>query len=113
MMRMVAQSAQIVGFGAGGLLLALASPRGALAIDAASFAGLGRAAALGADPASRAARWRRGRSMAGDSLRAVRSVLAHRQVRRIMLFGWLVPAFSVAPRLSPPRTPATSASPSG
>ena len=40
MMRMVAQSAQIVGFGAGGLLLALASPRGALAIDAASFAAL-------------------------------------------------------------------------
>ena len=35
--------------------------------------------------------------MAGDSLRAVRSVLAHRQLRRIMLFGWLVPACSVAP----------------
>ena len=39
MMRMVAQSAQIVGFGAGGLLLAVASPRGALGFDAASFAG--------------------------------------------------------------------------
>src|ERR1700691_4079601 len=38
MMRMVAQSAQIVGFGAGGLLLPLLSPRGALAFDAASFA---------------------------------------------------------------------------
>ncbi len=37
MMRLVAQSAQIVGDGAGGLLLTLMSPRGALALDAASF----------------------------------------------------------------------------
>ena len=97
MMRMVAQSAQIVGFGAGGLLLALASPRGALAIDAASFAG---SAVLLRWGLTRRPGQRGGRgagSMAGDSLRAVRSVLAHRQVRRIMLFGWLVPAFSVAP----------------
>src|SRR5262249_61537242 len=36
-MRMVAQSAQIVGYGAGGLLLTVLSPRGALAADALSF----------------------------------------------------------------------------
>ena len=35
--------------------------------------------------------------MAGDSLRGVRSVLSHRQVRRILLFSWLVPACAVAP----------------
>ena len=95
MMRMVAQSAQIVGFGAGGLLLALASPRGALAIDAASFAG--SAGLLRWGMTRRPGQRSGAGSMTGDSLRAVRSVLAHRQVRRIMLFGWLVPAFAVAP----------------
>ena len=48
--------------------------------------------------------------MTGDSLRGIRSVLAYRQVRRILLFGWLVPAARSPPRLSPPRTPATSGS---
>jgi predicted MFS family arabinose efflux permease len=97
MMRMVAQSAQIVGFGAGGLLLALLSPRGALAFDAASFAASAvlLRAGLSRRPAQRA---RAGAgSMAGDSLRGVRSVLSHRQVRRILLFSWLVPACAVAP----------------
>src|SRR5215469_5140393 len=41
LMRMVAQSAQIVGYGVGGLLLAILSPRGALAADALSFAASG------------------------------------------------------------------------
>src|ERR1039457_850347 len=38
LLRTVAQSAQIVGYGLGGLLLAALSPRGALAVDAVSFA---------------------------------------------------------------------------
>jgi predicted MFS family arabinose efflux permease len=91
MMRMVAQSAQIAGYGVGGLLLTVVSPRGALAFDAASF--------LASARAGRGAR--RGRagagSMTGDSLRGVRRVLAHRQVRRLLLFSWLVPACAVAP----------------
>ena len=41
LMRMMAQSAQIVGYGVGGLLLAVLSPRGALAADALSFAASG------------------------------------------------------------------------
>jgi hypothetical protein len=41
LMRMVAQSAQIVGYGVGGLLLAILSPRGALAADALSFVASG------------------------------------------------------------------------
>jgi predicted MFS family arabinose efflux permease len=95
MMRMVAQSAQIVGFGAGGLLLAVASPRGALGFDAASFAGSAVLLRWGMSrrPGQRAGAG----SMTGDSLRGIRSVLAHRQIRRIMLFGWLVPACAVAP----------------
>ena len=35
--------------------------------------------------------------MTRDSLAGLRQVLAHRPTRRILLFGWLVPACSVAP----------------
>ena len=97
MMRMVAQSAQIAGFGAGGLLLTVVSPRGALAFDAASF--LASALLLRCGMTRRPPH--RGRagagSMTGDSLRGIRRVLAHRQVRRLLLFSWLVPACAVAP----------------
>jgi len=95
LMRMVAQSAQIVGYGVGGLLLAILSPRGALAADALSFAASGLMLRFGtaARPGSAA---RRG-SMARDSLAGLRKVFAHRPTRRILLFSWLVPACVVAP----------------
>jgi len=95
LMRMVAQSAQIVGYGAGGLLLTILPPRGALAADALSFAASGLVLRFGttARPAPAA---RRG-SMAHDSLAGLRKVLAHRPLRRILLFSWLVPACLVAP----------------
>ncbi len=108
MMRLVAQAAQIAGYGVGGLLLTVATPRGALLADAASFAGSAvvlRAglAARPAGPAHPAAA--RTTPPAGEA-RAVtgtgavtgtRAVLAHRPVRRILLFAWLVPACAVAP----------------
>jgi hypothetical protein len=97
MMRMVAQSAQIAGYGAGGLLLTVVSPRGALAFDAASFLASALLVRLGM--ARRPARHGRAGSgsMTGDSLRGIRRVLAHRPVRRLLLFSWLVPACAVAP----------------
>ena len=95
LMRMVAQSAQIVGYGVGGLLLAILSPRGALALDALSFAA--SAALLRFGTARRPARAARTGSMARDSLLGVRRALAHRQTRRILLFSWLVAACGVAP----------------
>jgi hypothetical protein len=95
MMRMVAQSAQIMGYGAGGLLLAVLSPRGALAVNALSFAA--SAALLRLGIARRPARTTAARSMARDSLAGVLGTLAHRPTRRILLFGWLVAACSVAP----------------
>src|SRR5215469_110658 len=94
-MRMVAQSAQIVGYGAGGLLLAVLSPRGALAADALSFAASGVLLRFGI--AGRPGRPAGSRSMAGDSLAGLRQALTHRKVRRILLFSWLVPACAVAP----------------
>ena len=95
LMRMVAQSAQIVGYGVGGLLLVILPPRGALAADALSFVASGLVLRFGtaARPGSAA----RHGSMARDSLAGLRKVLAHRPTRRILLFSWLVPACVVAP----------------
>jgi hypothetical protein len=94
-MRMVAQSAQIAGYGAGGLLLAILPPRGALLADALSFTASALLVRLGT--ARRPARASRRGSMARDSLAGLRHVLAHRPTRRILLFSWLVPACAVAP----------------
>jgi predicted MFS family arabinose efflux permease len=95
LMRMVAQSAQIAGYGAGGLLLAILPPRGALLADALSFTASALLVRLGT--ARRPARASRRGSMARDSLAGLRHVLAHRPTRRILLFSWLVPACAVAP----------------
>ncbi|MHB1596848.1 MAG: MFS transporter [Streptosporangiaceae bacterium] len=95
MMRMVAQSAQIVGYGLGGLLLAVLSARAALAADAASFAASALLLRLGVR--SRAPRAAGRGSMARDSLTGLRDVLRHRATRRVLLFTWLVPACAVAP----------------
>jgi Transmembrane secretion effector len=95
LMRMVAQGAQVAGYGAGGLLLAVFSPRGALAADAVSFAASGLVLRLGM--ARRPAAGGRQGSMARDSLAGLRAALAHRATRRVLLFSWLVPACAVAP----------------
>ena len=95
LMRMVAQSAQVVGYGVGGLLLASLSPRGALVVDAMSFAASGLVLRFGT--AARPAGATRRGSMARDSLTGLRNVFAHRPTRRILLFSWLVPACVVAP----------------
>ena len=95
LMRMVAQSAQIVGFGAGGLLLAILPPREALALDALSFAASGVLLRFGI--AARPASATGSGSMTRDSLAGLRQALAYRPVRRILLFSWLVPVCAVAP----------------
>src|SRR5258706_13517951 len=95
LMRMVAQSAQIVGYGVGGLLLAILSPRGALVADALSFAA--SAVLLRFGTASRRARAAGSGSMARDSLAGLREGLSHRPTRRVLLFYWLPPACAVAP----------------
>ena len=95
LMRMVSQGAQIVGYGVGGLLLAILSPRGALAADAATFAASAVLVRLGTS--QRPPRAAKAGSMARDSLAGVRAVLAHRRTRRVLLFGWLIPACAVAP----------------
>lgn len=95
LLRMVAQSAQIVGYGVGGLLLALLSPRGALAIDVVSF--LASAVVLRWGTRRRPARAVGAGSLARDSLAGIRAVLSHRLTRRILLFAWAVPVCEIAP----------------
>jgi hypothetical protein len=95
--RVVSQSAQVVGNATGGLLLALASPRGALALDAGTFALSALLVRFGLRARPARAAQAEQRSLVGDSLAGVRRVLAHPALRRVLLLGWLVPAFAVAP----------------
>lgn len=97
LLRLVSQTAQIAGYGAGGLLLAVLSPREALAGDALCFAVSGLLVRFGmtARPPHRAAS---SGSMARASLAGIRAAWpACRPVRRVLLFSWLVPACAVAP----------------
>ena len=95
MLRIVAQAAQIVGYGVGGLLLAVLSPRGALAADAVSF--LASAMLLRWGTRRRPARTGHAGSLARDSLAGLRAVLRHQPTRRILLFAWAVPVCEIAP----------------
>ena len=95
--RIAAQSAQIVGNATGGALLIVVSPRGAILVNATSYLASAALMRLGVrrrervlDPSAQPALLR-------DSLEGVRAVLGHLPLRRLLLFGWLVPTFSVAP----------------
>ncbi|MFE0193781.1 MFS transporter [Streptomyces sp. NPDC058989] len=96
--RIVNQSAQLAGFGAGGLLLAVASPGAVLGITAGTFAGSALLLWLGtrARPPRRAPGAARG-TLLGASLGGLRRLLADRRIRALLLLMWLPPAFVVVP----------------
>ena len=94
--RLAAQLSQVVGYLAGGLLLFVLSPRGALVADAVSFLLAALLLRL----------WTKKRPrrvavsdlpMLRDSLQGLRAVLGLPVVRRLLLFGWLLPASLAAP----------------
>ncbi|MFJ2498566.1 MFS transporter [Streptomyces sp. NPDC087539] len=97
LLRIVSQSALLAGFGVGGLLLAVVSPRGAITITVATF--LCSAALLRLGTRDRPARLGAGRggSLLWESLSGARLVLGHRRIRALLLLFWLPPAFVVAP----------------
>ena len=98
--RIVAQSAQVVGNAAGGLLIALTSPRGALALDCVSFLGsalLVRVATKARPPLRGEAEGVARTNVLRDSLAGMSAVLSDRRLRRVLLLGWLVPTCAVAP----------------
>lgn len=95
-LRIAAQTAQILGTAVGGALVVPFGPRGALLADTASF--LVSATLVGAALHPRPATGRtRGTSLFADSLAGIRDVWARRDVRRLLLLGWIVPLVAVAP----------------
>jgi MFS family permease len=94
--RLVAQGAQVSGFALGGLLLIAVTPRTALLLDTAAFllsavllAGGVRTRAAVAAPQSL--------SLVRDSLGGLAQVFRIVRLRRVLVFGWAVPALGVAP----------------
>ena len=96
LIRIAAQVAQVAGNPLGGLLIVALSPGGAflvssvLLVIAASVVRFG----LGRYPVTGAAD---GTALLRDSLHGVRQVFSHAPLRRLLLLGWLVPMFFVAP----------------
>ncbi|MCP3757116.1 MFS transporter [Streptomyces sp. TBY4] len=97
LLRMVAQSAQLIGFGLGGLLLTVLAPRGAILLTAAGF--LGSAALLRLGTRARPAR-SAGSGRGADRvspLAGLRAVLGRRRLRALTLLSWVPPLFVVVP----------------
>jgi MFS transporter len=96
LLRISVQLAQIGGNAAGGLLLLVLTPQGALLANAASFAFSAATARFGvADHPNTGER--SPASLLRDSLRGARRVLSHSELRRLLFVGWLAPMFAVAP----------------
>lgn len=97
LLRIVSQSALLAGFGVGGLLLAVVSPRGAITITVVTF--LCSAALLRLGTRDRPARTGGGQggTLLGESLSGARLVLGDRRIRALLLLFWLPPVFVVAP----------------
>ncbi|MFF9621343.1 MFS transporter [Streptomyces griseosporeus] len=101
LLRIVSQTALLAGFGLGGLLLTVVSPRHALLITVGTF--LASAALLRFGTRRRPARVaattgsEEGGTLVGDSLRGARQVLAHPRVRALLLLFWVPPMFAVVP----------------
>lgn len=98
LLRIVAQAAQIGGNAGGGALLLVLTARGALLVNAASFA---VAASLVRATVADHAHGRDGDAVKApllrDSLRGARKVFAVPELRRLLLAGWLASTFMVAP----------------
>ncbi len=111
LIRIASQVAQVGGNPLGGLLLVAVSPGGAFLISSATLViaaslarfGLGKHPVTGAPD---------GTALLRDSLHGVRRVFSHVPLRRLLLLGWLVPMFSVAPEaLAAPYVAAQHGSP--
>lgn len=108
LLRVVAQSAQVAGNAATGLLLLWVAPRGALVITVAGF--LCSALILRCGTLLRPALAHAARDARGGTLR----LLADRRVRVLLTLCWLPPAFSVVPEgLAAPYAAALEAGPVG
>jgi predicted MFS family arabinose efflux permease len=96
LIRIASQVAQVGGNPLGGLLLVAVSPSGAFLISSAALAAAASLArfGLGQYPVTGAPD---GTALLRDSLHGLRHVFAYVPLRRLLLLGWLVPMFLVAP----------------
>ncbi|MFD0072356.1 MFS transporter [Streptomyces sp. NPDC127166] len=90
LLRIVSQSALLTGFAAGGVLLTLVPPRGALVVTTVTF--LASALLLRLGTARRPARGTDSPGLSGTF-----AVLRDRRVRALMLMFWVPPLFAVVP----------------
>ncbi|MFJ3534047.1 MFS transporter [Streptomyces sp. NPDC090109] len=91
LLRIVSQSALLAGFAAGGLLLTVVPPRGALVVTAATF--LASALLLRLGTVRRPAR----AAGSAGGLSGTWAVLRDRRVRALMVMFWVPPLFAVVP----------------
>ncbi|MCM1972819.1 MULTISPECIES: MFS transporter [unclassified Streptomyces] len=94
LLRMVSQSAVLIGFGLGGVLLTVVTPRGALAVTVTTY--LCSALLLRFGTRRRPAT-AQGGSLVRYSLAGAREVLGDRRIRALLLLLWVPPMFMVAP----------------
>ncbi|MFD3515213.1 MFS transporter [Streptomyces sp. NPDC058657] len=99
LLRIVSQSAVLVGFGAGGLLLAAVSPRGAITVTVCTFLCSALLLRFGTKkrPARTGAAGGRGGVLLCDSLAGARLVFGNRRLRALMLLFWVPTGFVVVP----------------
>jgi MFS family permease len=108
LMRIASQVAQVAANPVGGLLIVVFSLRAAFLVAAGVIAlaaligGLGIRASTGSSAGSSSAQASGSAGpgsggVLGDSLRGMREVLALPGLRRLLLLGWVIPLFSVAP----------------
>ncbi|MGW7271562.1 MFS transporter [Streptomyces sp. NPDC054864] len=95
LLRIVSQSSLLVGFGLGGVLLTVVSPRGALLITVGTFAA--SALLLRFGTRRRPARGSGGAALLKYSLSGAGRVLGDRRIRALLLLLWTPPMFMVAP----------------
>jgi hypothetical protein len=96
LLKLGGQTGQIAGNAFGGALVVALGPSGAILINAASFLVSAVLLQLVLPDYPTTGEASRG-SLLRDSLRGAHTILAQTELRRLLLLGWLVPMFSVAP----------------
>ena len=96
LLRIASQLAQVAGNAFGGLLLVVLTPSGAILVNSVAFVASALLVRFRLRPRP-VAGVADGTALVRDSLRGLRRVFAEAEVRRLLLLGWLVPMFAVAP----------------
>jgi MFS family permease len=97
LLRIAAQTAQIGGNACGGALLIVFGTSAALLLNAVGFAFSALVIRLAVANHAGAGTRSAGTMLVSDSLRGARTVFSYPELRRLLLLGWLVPMFAVAP----------------